>query len=463
MKFFTSCCIIILILITYDISLSGEHDVMDSFAHRGIIENPATLSAEKGERGLFENPPSIAGNNPRVKEWPLPEKPYEGYTLVSLYQSTVTNLIDNNKEIVHTWHGASAVASIAYLFQDGSIMRPCRAQRIWFQGGGLPGGRFQHIDWDNNILWDFTFSTYDYCQHHDIQPMPNGNILVIAWERKSRQEAIDAGRTNPLGEVWPTMIAEIEPVGTSEGNVVWEWHLWDHLIQDADPTKENYGVVADHPELLDINYLGSAYWGPEWIHANAIDYNPELDQIAFSSHFLHEFYIIDHSTTTEEAASHSGGNSGMGGDILYRWGNPQAYDRGSSDDQYFYVLHGINWIVEGMPGEGNLLVFNNGDGRPGPDYSTVDEIVPPVDGWVYTIEPGEAFGPETPLWTYKDPDNFFSAHLSGAFRLPNGNTLITEGWNSYVFEVTRWDTIVWDYHTGGMLSRVFRYPIDYLE
>jgi hypothetical protein len=235
------------------------------------------------------------------------------------------------------------------------------------------------------------------------------------------------------------------------------------MIQDADPTKENYGVVADHPELLDINYMGSAYWGPEWIHANALDYNPELDQIVFSSHYLHEFYVIDHSTTTEEAAGHSGGNSGMGGDILYRWGNPQAYDRGSSEDQYFYVLHGVNWIDEGLPGEGNILVFNNGSGRPGPDYSSVDEIVPPVDGWVYTIDPGEAFGPETPVWSYKDPDHFFARHLSGAFRMPNGNTLITEGTDSYVFEVTRWDTIVWDYYTGGDLARVLRYPIDYLE
>lgn len=58
---------------------------------------------------------------------------------------------------------------------------------------------------------------------------------------------------------------------------------------------------------------------------NGIDYNPVLDQIALSTHNLNEWYIIDHSTTTAEAATSSGGNSGKGGDLLYRWGNPAAY------------------------------------------------------------------------------------------------------------------------------------------
>ena len=83
---------------------------------------------------------------------------------------------------------------------------------------------------------------------------------------------IAAGRVNTFGEMWPTAIFEVEPSGPTGGNVVWEWHLWDHLIQDADPTKENYGVVGDHPELMDVN-LGevSGIGGGDWDHANAID------------------------------------------------------------------------------------------------------------------------------------------------------------------------------------------------
>ena len=73
---------------------------------------------------------------------------------------------------------------------------------------------------------------------------------------------------------------------------------------------------SSHPELIDVNIGTLPSGGPlggsgDWIHANSIDYCPELDQIVFSSHKLHEIYVIDHSTTINESASHSGGNSGM--------------------------------------------------------------------------------------------------------------------------------------------------------
>ena len=90
--------------------------------------------------------------------------------------------------------------------------------------------------------------------------------------------------------------------------------MWDHLIQDTDPELPNYGVIAEHPELININYAnvgsGGNHPNGDWMHLNAIDYNAELDKNIFSSQRLNEFYIIDHSTTTEEAEGHAGGNSG---------------------------------------------------------------------------------------------------------------------------------------------------------
>ncbi len=386
------------------------------------------------------------------------DEPCVGETLVSPLSSNNSYLIDMDLNVLKTWHGSNRPASIAYLLEDGSILRPCRDAGGDFNGGAS-GGRLQRYDEDDVLTWDYYFSTYDHQQHHDIEPMPNGNVLLIAWERKTRTEAIAAGRQNISGEMWPTMIAEIEPVGASGGNVVWEWHAWDHLIQDADPSKDNYGVVGDHPELLDVN-LGYVTQG-DWIHANAIDYNPELDQITFCSHFLHELYVIDHSTTTEEAAGHSGGNSGMGGDILYRWGNPQNYDAGDSGDRVFYVVHGVNWIDTGLPGAGNLLIFNNGD-RSGSsnDYSSVEEITPPLNGYNYDHTPGEPYGPETQTWIYQDPGTFYANHLSGTFRLANGNTLITEGTSGYTFEVTSAGEVVWDYDISGELARAPRYNME---
>ncbi len=286
--------------------------------------------------------------------------------------------------------------------------------------------------------------------HHDIEPLPNGNVLILAWEFKTEAEAIAAGRNPDLisqGKLWPEQLIEIKPTGPpTSGEVVWEWHLWDHLIQDYDPTKANYGVVADHPELIDINFADKGK--ADWIHANAIDYNPELDQIIISCHGFNEFWIIDHSPTAAEAAGHSGGNSGMGGDILYRWGNPQSYRAGTASDQTLFKQHDVQWVASDLSERENILIFNNGNHRPTGSYSSVDEIAPPVDAnGHYILDPGSAYGPEEVTWSYtaENPVDFYADKISGAQRLPNGNTLICSGTDGAFFEVTPTGEIVWQY------------------
>jgi len=384
------------------------------------------------------------------------QQAFVGETLISVRTSNDSYLIDINWNVVKTWHGASPPAAFAYLLDDGSILRPCGDTNLQWGSGGA-GGRIQKIDANDVVVWDYLLSDSLRLQHHDVEPMPNGNVLAIAWERKFQVEAIAAGRQSvPGGEMWPTMIVELQPVGATGANIIWEWHLWDHLIQDVDSTKANYGVIADHPELVDINY-GNI--GPSWDHANAVDYNPRLDQILYSARSMNEVYIIDHSTTTAEAAGHTGGRSGKGGDILYRWGNPQVYHRGDVGDQYYYGVHGANWIDPGLPGTDNILTFNNGN-RPGSanDYSSVEEIIPPVDAYGnYVMFPGEAFGPPAPTWAYDNPPSFYSQNKAGAFRLPNGNTLITEANDNNIFEVTPAGATVWQYSPPGEVHRAPRY------
>ncbi len=379
--------------------------------------------------------------------------PLDGYTLFAPMQSNITYLIDNSGEIIHTWESDYIPALGAYLLPgNGSIIRT--EKQPWgsnptFEAGGGAGGIVQIIDWNWTVIWNFEYSSSQHLSHHDVEVLPNGNVLVIAWEYKTGEAAIAAGRNPALlldGELWPDHIIEVEPAGVFGGNIVWEWHVWDHLIQDYDPTKDNYGIVANHPELIDLNFeVGRSK--ADWNHINSIDYNEELDQILLCVHGFNEVWVIDHSTTTEEAASHTGGNSGKGGDILYRWGNPQTYRAGDPSDQKFFAQHDATWIQPDYPGAGNILVFNNGLNRPEGAYSSVDEIIPPlIDNGTYFLSPGFAYGPEEATWIYTaaEPTDFYSQSISGAQRLSNGNTLICDGGGTF-FEVTSEKETVWEY------------------
>ncbi len=380
---------------------------------------------------------------------------FVGYTLFAPMPYHVTYLIDNDGLLINSWASEYRPAMSAYILENGNILRAGKLLgNPEFPPMGGSGGIVQEIAWDGSIVWEFEYSSDQHLPHHDIEPLPNGNVLIIAWEYKSGEEAIEAGRDPdmlPEDKLWPDHIIEVEPEGQSGGNIVWEWHVWDHLIQDFDPTKENYGVVEDHPELLDINYdprPGPNHGNPDWNHMNSIDYNEELDQILMSSHTLDEIYVIDHSTTTEEAAGHSGGRYGRGGDLLYRWGNPEAYRAGNQSDRKLFKQHDARWVESDHPGEGNMTIFNNGRNRPEGNYSSIDEIEPPIDTeGNYILIPGFPYGPEEPIWIYtaENPYDFYAQSLSGAQRLPNGNTLICNGPRGTFFEITLEEEIVWLY------------------
>ena len=383
----------------------------------------------------------------------------EGYTLFSPIPSNTTYLIDHLGRFVHSWTspGEHRPALSAYLLPDGDLLRTANIADSAvgnFSGGGT-GGKLERIAWDGTLEWSWEYSSETFISHHDIEPMPNGNILMIAWEDRTEQEALQAGRNpeiasdSPGGEnnVWPDHIVEIEPVGNASANIVWKWHAWDHLIQDYDASKDNYGVVAEHPELININYVGgtgNAAGRADWMHCNGIDYNAVLDQIALSCRSMNEIYIIDHSTTTEEAAGHTGGTYGKGGDILYRWGNPQVYGKGLSSDQQFFAQHDVNWIETGHPYEGALSVFNNGNGR-FPAYSSVDILVPLVENGSYTLESNGTFGPAVPSWSWDLGEEMYSGAVSGANMMPNGHMLVTHGTQGTLYEVSTNGEVVWEY------------------
>ncbi|MEO5582814.1 MAG: aryl-sulfate sulfotransferase, partial [Saprospiraceae bacterium] len=344
-------------------------------------------------------------------------------------------------------------------------------------GGGGQGGRIQEFTWDGKLVWNYKFATEKHLAHHDVALMSNGNILVIAWEAKTYEEAVRAGRkpgTIPKAGLWPDKIVEIKPVGTNDAIIVWEWHLWDHMIQNLDSTKNNFGQPSAHPELIDLN-LGAAELKPVTVeelnkqraennavtnstpdnggsdayHINAIDFNETLNQIVLSSPHLDEVLIIDHSTTTAESAGHKGGRWGKGGDFLYRWGNSQNYGKGDSSDHQLGGQHNIMWIPKGYPGSGNLMVYNNSVPNSKMPYSAVYEWTAPLTSKGYTLSERGNFEPKQPSWKFVASDTLsaFSPFISGAHRMMNGNTFIAIGAKGRFLEVTPEGKIVWDYWT----------------
>ena len=190
-------------------------------------------------RGLKVNTPGIA----------------DGYIIFAVPNSPYVYLLNRRGEVVHQWKGSYGAFN-AYLQNDGSVMLGEFDPDFPTFGFGGPYGRLQKISWDNKVLWDFELANDTEIIHHDFNVMPNGHILAIAYEAKSYDQAIAMGRKpekTPKDGPWLEKIIEIAPEGKKGGKIVWEWHLKNHLIQDFDSKKSNYGKPADHPELLDVN------------------------------------------------------------------------------------------------------------------------------------------------------------------------------------------------------------------
>ena len=367
------------------------------------------------------------------------EGAYEGYTLFSPMHTPSVYLMDNEGRIIHAWEieGAGGVLE-AHLRDNGNLVVVAGPDQSSYSGA------IREYTWNNRFVWEYhhQFAALGLEQHHAIDILPNGNILAIARHRRPMNEAAAMGlkpsfsaalQKRPLDV---DIIAEIDP---SSNKIVWRWDPWDHLAQDLDADLPNYGQITQHPHRIDINYqprlINNNIRPYNWTHTNAVHYHPEWDQIVISVRNFDELWIIDHSLSTAEAA-------GPAGDLLWRWGNPAAYQQGDPvDDRQLFRQHDVQWIEDGLPGTGNILIFNNQHvSADGEKYSSVLELKPPLrpDGsydWEQDVEI---------VWSYR-ADGFYSPFLSGAQRLPNGNTLITEGDYGRLIEISADGEVVWEF------------------
>jgi hypothetical protein len=438
---------------------------------------PQPDSAGRGERAAHRG---LINSTPEASP---------GYTLISPIKSKDAYLLDMQGEVVHTWKTHYPFGMAVTLLDDGHLLRGARdtggSRR--FHGGGL-GGRLQELDWNGNVVWDFVFPSDELMPHHDLEVLPNGNVLALAWEFHSGEEALAAGRApEAIGTegLWPDAVIELRPLPPDGAEIVWMWRAWDHLVQDRDPEAPNYARASERPGRIDVNadhryrvpltdeqrahneqlekelraigYVGGVdeeedapavsdadLKRADWLHVNTVSYCEELDLIVLSTPRMNEVWVIDHSTTSEQAAGSEGGRHGRGGDLLYRWGNPQMYGMGTAADRRLFFQHQPEWIERG-DGTWSLLVYNNGRDRPG-NYSSVEELVLPFDAeGGFRRDEGAPFGPSGPIWIHELHGPYFSAVISGAQRLPGGNTFICSGVPGRLLEVTHDGERVWDF------------------
>lgn len=431
------------ILLFFSVLISCSDESLTGIEESEQEENP---DVEEENPGTSEETYELAGEIELYNQ----ELIEDSYVLVNDAGFNRVYLMNkNNAEILHEWELESGIGNDAELLANGQLLVSLIDENKQIGFGGY-AGKIQLINPDNAISWDYTISSDTEISHHDAELLPNGNILVLVWEGKTIEDATqNYGYAYDLDErIFAEKLVEINP---ETNEIVWQWSAWDHLVQDNDDSLPNYGLVSENPNRINLNYrdaLQEAHNG-DIMHANGLEYDAENDLILMSVNFYSEVWVLDHSTTTGEATTSEGGSHGLGGDLIYRFGNPEVYEN-TQGTRSFYHNHGINSI----PDTNRALIYVNGGLSNNNDQSVVYELQLPEN---YNLL-AETDNELEQLWSFTDI-NLFAPKVSGAFRLPNGNTLITEG--DYGFwEVTNDKQVAWKFKGKGFFWRAYPYQKD---
>lgn len=418
-----------------------------------------------------------------------PDKAYNGYTLIG------STLIDMEGNVVYKFPQGG------FLWEDGTL----------FTGGGGP--TYTKWDMNGNKIWTVSETRTDltkpgyYKTHHDSSRVFNkklgrDTVIYVANKSLTHDEVIAAG-ANPAWKASYTgseMDCLVER-DSLDNKVVWEWCMYDHLIQDLDPTKKNYVAagkgIKDYPGKLNINYGKTV--GGDWNHVNGMDYSDQNGQILFDM-VWGEIWIIDHDGTfvssaadftadpAKALAANIAAAASVKGDFLWRFGDPALYQQGTQPQidpkNYISLLphhkmlgkcHDVQWIKPGLPGAGNVLISNNGDYYfeafpqssgveinpyiKGIDATTKKPIlstsyVNPPDAGYYSYErrtPIQRMGTKLLsnqivwFWQNQETSGFLKDNGGNIIRLPNGNTLQSGKTEGHLVEVTPEMEVVWEY------------------
>ncbi len=378
------------------------------------------------------------------------------YTLLSNRDNTY--LIDNCGQIINEWFISSrSIENHAKFLDNGNLYFISNDNTL------------REVDWDDNLVNSLDPNISNLMMEYESIVLPNGNYLCLGRYIEDLDFFFEKGYNLDLS--LPEYDDTVIELDKETGEIVWEWRISDHVIQERNRFEGNYGSLEENPGKLNLDGIGIADWrSREYFMLNGMDYNPELDQIALSVRKMGEVIIIDHSTTTAEAKTDEGGRSGKGGDALYRWGNPQNYISADPSEQILYYQHNPNWILYGEH-KGQLIIYNNQLDNPDQTdfdnrFSDVVIIDPQVnsDGSYPIQSVNNAYYPAEANRVYSGENlDFFSDYTSGAVVLPNENIHVTVGRPGIMMELSPEGELVWQFNieNARFIFRSEKYPVDH--
>ncbi len=413
-----------------------------------------------------------------------------GYTLFGTRGTSY--LIDMEGHVIHTWN-------------LGTNPRFTDAGTLLDAVGGNPSNSnvWKELDWNGNVVWQYTETRAGYYPHHDFAKIYNPKLgdstfIYIANKDLTAQQCLDAGCAATGNYTGAQMDVVVEV--NRQGTVIWEWWFFNHMVQDIDNSKPTYGIIKNNPGKINMNLAGNPVQ-KDWMHCNSLDYNQDLDMIVINS--VHgEFYVINHGATfipNNPDSSKTLAASTLG-DFLYRFGDPAKYNQGTAPSvlanwekstaghKQMGGAHDVQWIKSGLPGAGHFMIFNNAENlfeltpqsyiyeiNPYLDSNGTNTghfVNPPLAGYNIVSSPDQNLMKEKKnvskqiVWRFSSKNNtsFYSTIGSSAQRLPGGNTLICSMNDGHFFEVKPSDTsIVWEYinpmtRDGVKKIKVDNYP-----
>jgi len=337
-----------------------------------------------------------------------PEGCYNGYTVLCFPLEEGVFLVDMNGNVVNEW-GVQAIR--AKLLRDGNLLVVERRR--------TGRNRVLEFSWDDRPVWEYEPPGP---AHHDVERLENGNTLLLYQEvvpEEYRKRIRDPRRRSARTPGGVGVVSDVVLEVTPKKEVAWEWHEYEHL---------NINRYCEICLPHDWTHTNTVQTLPEnrWFEAGDERFRP--GNVLISLRNLSAIFIVDRETK----------------EIV--WEYTGDYDGGLAGQ------HEPHMVEKGLPGEGNIIIFDNG--------------APPLralrhsgQSYVLEVEPPT----KRLVWRYENGENFNSKFRSNVQRLPNGNTLICSSEGPRVFEVTREGEIVWEYAVPGyhILGRSYRYPYDY--